>query len=161
VGWCVPRFSGGEAAASLPRGARPFWGAAWSGPNARHPRASADEDGHACYGNDAIHVGVCEAFDLPSIVQATDDCRSFCEYVTDWDDDDQRHSDRSWRAARQALAGMDPAEAGANFWLTRERHGTGFWDRGLGAAGDCLTSAAHTFGDAGMHVGDDGRASLS
>jgi hypothetical protein len=29
-------------------------------------------------------------------------------------------------------------QAGIDFWLTRNRHGAGYWDRGLGITGDKL-----------------------
>jgi len=44
--------------------------------------------------------------------------------------------------------------AGHDLWLTRNRHGVGFWDRGLGAVGKRLTDAAHKFGECDMYVGD-------
>jgi hypothetical protein len=48
--------------------------------------------------------------------------------------------------------------AGHDFWLTRNRHGAGFWDRGLpGDLGEKLTSAAHTYGSVDLYVGDDGK----
>lgn len=47
-------------------------------------------------------------------------------------------------------------QAGHDFWLTREGHGTGFWDRGNGALGDRLAEAARRFGEFGLIVGDDG-----
>lgn len=47
-------------------------------------------------------------------------------------------------------------QVGHDFWLTRNRHGAGFWDRGLGDLGDRLTAAAHTFGESDLYVGDDG-----
>lgn len=47
--------------------------------------------------------------------------------------------------------------AGHDFWLTREGHGTGFWDRGLGDVGDALTKAAKAFGECCIEVGDDGQ----
>ena len=54
--------------------------------------------------------------------------------------------------------GTTPAEnAGYDFWLTRNGHGTGFWDRGLGDVGDRLTRASHAFGESDLYVGDDGR----
>ncbi len=37
------------------------------------------------------------------------------------------------------LTELSPSEIGHNYWLTREGHGTGFWDRGLGKVGDDLT----------------------
>ena len=36
--------------------------------------------------------------------------------------------------------------AGHDFALTRNGHGTGFWDRGLGAIGDMLTDACKPYG---------------
>ena len=38
----------------------------------------------------------------------------------------------------------DESDLGHNLWLTSHGHGTGFWDRGLGALGDRLTKAAKT-----------------
>lgn len=46
---------------------------------------------------------------------------------------------------------------GHDFWLTRNRHGVGFWDRGLGLPGDMLTKIAHSFGEINIYVGDDGK----
>lgn len=46
---------------------------------------------------------------------------------------------------------------GHDFWLTRNGHGAGFWDRGLGELGDKLTAAAKTFGTADLYIGDDGQ----
>ena len=44
-----------------------------------------------------------------------------------------------------------------DFVLTRNRHGAGFWDRGLlGGLGDKLTQAAQAFGPMHVYVGDDG-----
>jgi hypothetical protein len=45
--------------------------------------------------------------------------------------------------------------AGHDFWLTRNGHGVGFWDRGLGALGDRLTAAAKVYGSQDIYVGDD------
>jgi hypothetical protein len=46
--------------------------------------------------------------------------------------------------------------AGHDFWLTRNGHGAGFWDRGLGELGDRLSEAAEKFGEVCLYVGDDG-----
>ena len=51
----------------------------------------------------------------------------------------------------------DAAKAGHDFWLTRNHHGAGFWDRGLGEVGRKLTEAAHVYGDYDLYVGDDGK----
>lgn len=55
------------------------------------------------------------------------------------------------------IGDMDPGQAGHDFWLTRNHHGVGFWDRGLGERGDRLTAAAHVYGSVDLYVGDDGR----
>jgi hypothetical protein len=39
---------------------------------------------------------------------------------------------------------------GHDFYLTREHHGAGFWDRGLGDLGEYLTKVAQTYGSAEM-----------
>lgn len=54
------------------------------------------------------------------------------------------------------LAGIDPGQAGHDLWLTRNGHGAGFWDRGLGQLGLDLSKWAKSFGEANLNVGDDG-----
>lgn len=48
-------------------------------------------------------------------------------------------------------------QAGHDFWLTRCRHGTGFWDRDCytNAAKELLTTAAHKAGEQDPYVSDD------
>jgi hypothetical protein len=53
------------------------------------------------------------------------------------------------------LEGVDIVQAGRDFWLTRNGHGCGFWDRGLGEVGLRLTDAAHVYGSVDLYVGDD------
>ena len=49
------------------------------------------------------------------------------------------------------------AEAGHDFWLTRNRHGAGFWDGDWSKdAGERLTQAAHFKSGVDLYVGDDG-----
>lgn len=55
------------------------------------------------------------------------------------------------------LEDMTAERAGHDFWLTRNRHGAGFWDRGLGEVGRRLTDAAHVWGSFDLYVGDDGK----
>jgi hypothetical protein len=55
------------------------------------------------------------------------------------------------------LAGMNDGQAGHDFWLTRNGHGAGFWDRGLGALGDRLTQACRPYGGCDLYLGDDGK----
>lgn len=49
------------------------------------------------------------------------------------------------------------AYAGHDFWLTRNGHGAGFWDRGLEDIGDRLTELSKTFGELDPYIGDDGK----
>lgn len=45
-----------------------------------------------------------------------------------------------------------------DFWLTRNRHGAGFWDGAYPKEiGDKLTEIAHSFGECDLYVGDDGK----
>ena len=46
--------------------------------------------------------------------------------------------------------------AGHDFWLTRNGHGSGFWDGDWPKSGDALTKAAEGFGAYDLYVGDDG-----
>lgn len=45
--------------------------------------------------------------------------------------------------------------AGHDFWLTRNGHGAGFWDRGFGVLGDALTARAQGFKELTPYIGDD------
>ena len=47
-------------------------------------------------------------------------------------------------------------QAGHDFWLTRNSHGAGFWDRGLAHVGSHLTEKAKACGSYGLFVGDGG-----
>jgi hypothetical protein len=78
--------------------------------------------------------------------QATrEDCHDF--YV---------HNATSWHAA-----GLSDEQAGHDFCLTRNGHGAGFWDRGIGEVGTRLTEACRPYGTADLYVGDDGRLYVS
>lgn len=51
------------------------------------------------------------------------------------------------------LSGIDPVQIGHDLWLTRNGHGSGFWDRGLeDQQGERLTQAAHGLGEASVVV---------
>ena len=74
------------------------------------------------------------------LAQAVEDCRAFqADYGSHFE-------------------GLD-AQAGHDFWLTRNRHGAGFWDRpdlyGQESA-RLLTEASHAYGSVDLYVGDDG-----
>lgn len=63
------------------------------------------------------------------------------------------------RANRKDLeaASPDRSQHGHDFWLTRNHHGAGFWDRGYGAFGDRLTEAAHAYGPVNAYADRDGK----
>lgn len=85
---------------------------------------------------------------VDTLAQIVEDCRAF-----------QRDN------AVDIAAGDDPQttnytadkRAGHDFWLTRERHGAGFWDGDwTEPAASRLTDAAHAYGSFELYVGDDG-----
>jgi len=49
------------------------------------------------------------------------------------------------------------AQHGHDFWLTRNGHGVGFWDRGYGDIGEDLSETAKVYGECDLYVGDDGK----
>lgn len=62
--------------------------------------------------------------------------------------------------------GWNDEQAGHDFWLTRNRHGAGFWDRsydGISFSGNKLdkeigkklTDISHKYGESNLYVGDD------
>lgn len=61
-------------------------------------------------------------------------------------------------ANHRALSRAGSAEQnGHDYWLTRNGHGAGFWDRGYHKdIGKALTDAAHADGSCDLYVGDDG-----
>ena len=52
-------------------------------------------------------------------------------------------------------APYDAQRAGNDYWYTRNGHGTGFWDRGLGDINDQLAKAARHH-ESTLYRGDDG-----
>jgi hypothetical protein len=76
-----------------------------------------------------------------ALQEIEDDCHGFVTIAWDMDGAD----------------GLSAEDMGHNFALTRNRHGAGFWDKGLGELGAELTEWAHTFGEQDLYVGDDGK----
>lgn len=72
-----------------------------------------------------------------------EDCQNFIAYCEETIGPD-------WRA------GQTFEQIGHDFWLTRNGHGAGFWDRGLGKLGRQLSDASQTFGSCDIYLGDDG-----
>lgn len=79
------------------------------------------------------------SIDAESLKQISEECEDF---VT-----------QNWDKLRN-LPGY-ATQSGYDFWLTRNRHGAGFWDRGYGKVGDELTNAAHTYGECHFMACDD------
>jgi hypothetical protein len=58
---------------------------------------------------------------------------------------------------------QDPEQVGHDLWLTRNHHGTGFWDRYYGdhpgtELGDWLTACTHKLGhEIDLYAGSDGK----
>ena len=63
--------------------------------------------------------------------------------------------DANLQALRACGLGLD--QMGHDFWLTRNGHGAGFWDRGIGKLGTVLTAAAKIYGSFELMLGEDGK----
>ena len=94
-----------------------------------------------------------EDFAEEAITQAIAECAAFVDANTaDCD---------AYREQREAMGygrsqGTIDDYLGHDLWLTRNGHGAGFWDRGLGTVGECLSRAARVYGSVDLYVGDDG-----
>lgn len=66
---------------------------------------------------------------------------------------------REFQEARRAdlAEWADDNQAGHDFWLTRNGHGAGFWDRGRGELGERLSAWARAYGSRDLYIGDDGK----
>lgn len=85
---------------------------------------------------------------------AMESIRSDCEdFVSAQWSDLQAYAEKMNRPQQWTGAEM----AGHDFSLTRNGHGAGFWDRGLGELGDRLSKAAKVYGTATLYLGDDGK----
>lgn len=56
---------------------------------------------------------------------------------------------------------LSPEKAGHDFWLSRNGHGAGYFDEGLGEIGDRLQKAAKEYGEVNLYIGDDGKIHCS
>lgn len=54
------------------------------------------------------------------------------------------------------LENIDSWSSGHDLWLTRNGHGAGYWDRGLGEVGQRLTEAAYALRPVDLYVGYGG-----
>ena len=79
---------------------------------------------------EALELSVSPKWSAKSLDQAREDCGSFQEDNL------------------ELLRGTDDSRAGHDFWLTRNRHGAGYWDGDYPEpAGSTLTAAAHVYGE--------------
>lgn len=94
-----------------------------------------------------------EDLSLETLRGAVDDCAAFqkecsadldCAYGNDSEDD----------VSRRSRSVYDASNAGHDLWLTRNGHGAGFWDRGLGAIGERLSKAAKAYGSVDLVVSE-------
>jgi len=82
------------------------------------------------------------------LAKMADDCRQFQAAYGD-----------VWRGAHlRQVQWTDDEMAEHDFWLTRNGHGAGFWDRDWQEeVGDVLTEACNNLGEVNLYVGDDGK----
>lgn len=95
-----------------------------------------DENGDESNGSETF-----DDFAPAALAEAVEECADF-----------QKAYAGTWREGHL----LSDAQAGHDFWLTRNGHGAGFWDRGIGAAGEALTRAAESAGSRVSYTGDDG-----
>ena len=86
----------------------------------------------ACFGN----------IDAESLERIIEDCRSFqqsCAHLLE-------------KACE--FDHYDMTKAGSDFWYTRNGHGVGYWDRGLGDVGDQLSDESRPYGEVYVYWND-------
>jgi hypothetical protein len=88
-------------------------------------------------------------YDLPESVEAElrQDARDFLT---------GDHVEQLVRGAVRRLRGYSYESAGIDYALTRNGHGAGFWDRGLGMVGDALTALSRPYGSRSIMVNSEG-----
>jgi hypothetical protein len=80
-------------------------------------------------------------FSLESLSRCARDCRAFLESADEF----------------IGYSELTSAEAGHLFWLSRNGHGSGFWDRGEHPVFAELHATAKRCGEAHVYIGDDSR----
>jgi hypothetical protein len=107
-------------------------------PNERKPAPDVSMESFGFTADDLDEAAGCEI---------REDCESFLSAMRD---------DLTLYREQRSLR-----NAGHDFWLTRNGHGAGFWDRGLGALGERLTEMAKPYGDQTLYVSDDERIHIA
>lgn len=99
--------------------------------------SSTDDDGDPLDDNFGI-----EDLDDSVVRQAIEDCDAF----------------RSSNADTLARLKHSDSQVAHDFWLTRNRHGAGFWDGDYPEPhATTLTDCSHAYGSVYLYVGDDGK----
>jgi len=63
-------------------------------------------------------------------------------------------------SAFEDATGRDDEHMGHDLWLSRNGHGTGFWDRGGGLNGDDLHQSAQLIGERTLYVTNQGKIDI-
>ena len=106
--------------------------ASWCGVDPEDPNAKGETDFDPAL------------FTTRAVAHAAKDCRGFV------------------RDNLEALEGLDAEQCGYDFWLTRNHHGAGFWDRGYpDGIGYALTKASHSCGEEYVFVSRYGKLNFS
>jgi hypothetical protein len=88
-----------------------------------------------------------------SVLEALNDCRvilSTVETLSKYMDIEEEYKEKVESYIK------DTEQIGHDFWLTRNGHGAGFWDRGLGNLGEALTTISNAFREKYVFVDTDG-----
>lgn len=104
--------------------------------------SSVDENGEPLDAN----YGISEIHD-ESIQKMKEDCEKF------------QKQNEQWLNEENCLTKINFEEQGGHdFWLTRNGHGCGFWEKSdwKEYPGMILTKSAKAFGECNLYVGDDG-----
>lgn len=80
-------------------------------------------------------------------------------YIEDFDDETKEKLaeeftdffDSNYELIEQLPDWYDAGMLGHDFWLTRNGHGAGFWDRGLGQLGSKLSDISKVYGELTLH----------
>jgi hypothetical protein len=70
----------------------------------------------------------------------------------------QKDIESFWEKANKfaGFDSLDDSQVAHDFWLTRNRHGAGFWDGDYPEElGEQLTNLSHEFGEVDIYLGDD------
>jgi len=95
--------------------------------------SARDEDGTGEF--DAEDRESCEGWTPEAIALAVSDCADFQGFNAEL------------LIQYEEATGRDMSDAGHDFWLTRNGHGAGFWDRGDAPCLKALSKASRTYGE--------------